>query len=268
MIEYHFRKPPVRLRPSSDFSIGTTAFFRNRPLYTTLLRELTKSQKRHYRILFHACSIGAEVYSFVIYYLLGKFDKTIDITCEATDINPAFLGMAKRAHYPKAILNGMHAKESSYFRSSDQEVYLAEEVTRHVSILSPSSFSEFKSTATYDIVFLLNALVYVPCQEQARTIDSIANYNTEWLILSAFHEDTIKTDLQRAGYQPFITNISSLSTMLGWTVASLCRSTNQNREYMLIGRYPSFPKSRTMSTNSAHFLESSDVNNFIVQALA
>ena len=147
---------------------------------------------------------------FVVHYLSDKFDDAFEISCEATDLNPTFLSVAKRGCYPRQVLDGMHATERSYVSLSDQGVYVDEEVIRYVKFLPSSNFSAFPAAAQYDIVFLLNALIYVPESEQAQTIDSISSYNKEWLILSAFHQNTVKSDLQRNRYYPVLSNIEAI----------------------------------------------------------
>jgi chemotaxis methyl-accepting protein methylase len=59
------------IRVYSGDSKGATAFFRNRTLLETIARLL---HDQRYRVLFHACSVGAEPYSFAIYCRLRGVD--------------------------------------------------------------------------------------------------------------------------------------------------------------------------------------------------
>jgi chemotaxis methyl-accepting protein methylase len=75
---------------------GATAFFRNRPLLATI-DELLREKPGHepLRILFHASSIGAEVYSFVIHSMISGLAIERDLQVFATDLNPNFLNFAR-----------------------------------------------------------------------------------------------------------------------------------------------------------------------------
>ena len=75
--------------------IGVTDFFRNKAFLETLadlLRDLDRP-----RVLFHACSVGAEPYSFAIVWS-ERIGTPIEI--EATDIEPEFLKLALSLEHP------------------------------------------------------------------------------------------------------------------------------------------------------------------------
>src|SRR5262245_53470135 len=98
---------------------GVTAFFRNKAFLTTftdLLRELD-----HPRVLFHACSVGAEPYSFAI---LWHHRVGAPIQIDATDIEPEFLTIAQTLQHP----------------------LLTDEIRHLVTFLPASSVTDFTST--------------------------------------------------------------------------------------------------------------------------
>jgi len=205
------RNHPVRLRPATETSIGTTAFFRNRVLFATLLNALAEKNKKELKILFLGCSIGAETYSFVIQYLTKAYEKLFNIICHATDKEGSFINFARRAIYPIQILEGMSEKERRFFHPLDtRNVAVSQKVRRHVTFLDPCRAEFFSTTETYDVVFLLNLLIYVPAPSQSLIVDQIASYNSEWFITSAFHMKSIKADLRRNGYCPYIENIEEI----------------------------------------------------------
>ena len=75
--------------------IGVTDFLRNKAFLETLadlLRDLDRP-----RVLFHACSVGAEPYSFAIVWS-ERIGTPIEI--EATDIEPEFLKLALSLEHP------------------------------------------------------------------------------------------------------------------------------------------------------------------------
>ena len=205
----------VRLRPVTERSIGTTAFFRNRALLEVLFEELKNRGQRHYSVLFHASSVGAEVYSFVIYYLVNGYSDDFSLTVHATDLEPAFLDYAASGRYPAGILNGLRNDERSCFLVDGQSVQVVEDVRRHVEFLDAASFMDFEARQTYDVVFLLNALIYVPADQQASSLDRIASYNSGFLVATGFHMESIKRDLMRGAYRPVTRKLRSIHD--GWT---------------------------------------------------
>jgi chemotaxis methyl-accepting protein methylase len=153
---------PVRIRPAIGDAIGTTAFFRNRILNETLLSELLKAGHKKYSVLFHACSIGAEVYSFIIQYLERGLDKNFALTCQALDKQQEFLDFARAAQFPPEILSGCSINEKTYFIELNKQVSPINKVQNYVEFLPANDFLSFTSETDFDVVFLLNALVYVP----------------------------------------------------------------------------------------------------------
>lgn len=206
---------PVRLRPTVGDAIGTTAFFRNRVLNETLLNELLIAGGKEYSILFHACSIGAEVYSFLIQYLVGGFDKHFIVSCFATDKQPDFVRFAEQAHFPLEVLQGCSENERAYFVVDGGTVSLTGKVKQSVEFYAACDFADFEPERSFDVVVLLNALVYVPADIQAKVFDRLSSYNSCWLVTSGFHQKSIKDDLQRNGYMPIETAIEEIH--MSWT---------------------------------------------------
>src|SRR5438132_9896345 len=89
------RSGPVMIRVYDSGQKGATAFFRNRPFLSAFLAELVARCGRRPRVLFHACSVGSEPYSFALWcrhHASGAASLTPTIT--ATDVNPTFLAAA------------------------------------------------------------------------------------------------------------------------------------------------------------------------------
>ena len=193
---------PIRLRPTTEKSIGTTAFFRNRPLYEVLFSELKTLGKPHYKILFHACSIGAEVYSFVIRYALGGYISDFTIEVYATDLEPGFVEYSRNGQYPSEILGGMNEDERSFFVLTCSDVSVVPDLKQAVTFVDACSYVDFETEHTFDVVLLLNTLIYVREDQQAVAIDKVSKYNESILVTSAFHTNSIECDLKRNGYKP------------------------------------------------------------------
>lgn len=186
----------MKLRVQYNGWNGATGFFRNRPLLDTITELLTGESPR---VLFHAVSIGAEAYSFAIYCQMQG------ICCRAlhaTDISPEFLEIAKLAQYPSLIAQGLSEEEKRYFEPRGSVWSPIKAIRDAVTFLPACSFVDSDFNESYDVVFVMNALTYVTPDIQSRTIARVAKYNTRYLVLTAFHQQTIKSDLTRAGYVP------------------------------------------------------------------
>jgi len=134
-----------------------------------------------------------------------------NIICHATDKEHSFIEFAKYAVYPKEILEGMSEDERLFSHHLDtHNVTVSEKVTRYAAFLDACKTETFATTEIYDVVFLLNLLVYVPASNQSMIIDKIARYNSEWLITTAIHMESIKDDLMRNGYFPYTKNIEEI----------------------------------------------------------
>ncbi len=202
---------PVMLRVYDSDKIGSTAFFRNRPLLDTLAALFRASGKDTLDVLFHACSIGAEPYSLAAYAAMIGLDTHLRLNIHATDINPAFLAHAHQAVYPEGVLAGMSEAERACFEPHTAgTVRVHPDIAARVTFLPPASFVDFTPERHFDVVFVLNALTYVSAEQQATALRNIAGYNTWLLVTSAFHPDTIRTDILECGYAPVTDNIQAI----------------------------------------------------------
>jgi hypothetical protein len=211
------RDDKTMLRVYSGEQKGATAFFRNRPLLATLTELMgarAQDPPQRLRILFHSASIGAEPYSFAIWCRTHGLDRQFDLEISATDINSEFLDFARKALYPVNVLQTMEADEKAYFeQAGENEVTPVEAIRRMVVFLPAMSFLE-QMAQTFDVVMVLNAFTYVSEAEQSSAIRRIADYNTRYLVITAFHPDTIEADLREHGYVPVTDNIEAIHN--GW----------------------------------------------------
>lgn len=205
---------PVRLRPCTGDAIGTTAFFRNRALLDTLLGVIAASGRTEIRVLVHACSNGAEVYTLLIAAALHPGSPVLQV--DATDREPDFVAAAAAGIYDAAILAGMTEAEQGFFTPlSDTAVVVTAALRQRARFLPPASFVDFTSPDPYDVVVINNALLYVDGPSQEQTLRRIAGYNTGWLVTTGFHGDRIEADLRRVGYEPIHENMKNIHD--GWT---------------------------------------------------
>lgn len=229
------------LRVYSGESKGATSFFRNRPLLRALMRLCAGYPKRQIKVLFHAGSIGAEAYSFATYCRMFELQRTHEIQLFATDIDASFLEFARVARYPESILLPMTEQERTYFAAfGDGFVGPSDEVRGMVDFLPPISFVEAVSDETFDVVFVMNAMTYVTEPEQSVALRNIGSYNCRYLVATAFHPDTIESDLTRNGYVPVTANLEQIHDAWGERIRANDPPSHGSPEYSWV--LPRFSK--------------------------
>lgn len=207
---------PIRLRAATAASIGTTAFFRNRALLNVLLGRMAMLPSDTVSVLVHACSIGAEVWSLAAAADLDPRLRGKQIHIAACDLEPAFIAHAERGIYPRVVLSGMRPAEQPYFEPFESDsVRVCDRLRARVHFLPAQSATDFEGTRTFEVVLLLNVLLYMPAELQSLTIDRIARYNRSLLVTTGFHLDRIKSDIQRNGYRPVNEDLRAIHD--GWT---------------------------------------------------
>lgn len=199
------RAEPVMIRAYNGGRKGATAFFRNRPFLDTFFSALRPVCDRRIKILVHACSVGAEPYSLALWWLhrvLPQWCGELDVDIVATDIDPGFLAFAQQGSYPEALLAGMSAEKQSWFERKDGAIVVPAEVRRLVRFLPPMSFVDGDPGEVFDAVLVMNALTYVSATDQSLAVSRWSGYTRHLLGITAFHPDSIMSDLVRAGFVP------------------------------------------------------------------
>ena len=204
------------LRVQSGNKLGTTGFFRNRPLLEAMVECLQGLGKPTVRVLFHASSIGAEVYSFLIHATLTLGQRPgPKIKCFASDIEAGFLDRAREGIFPIDVLSRLRGEERLFFKVLNKKLIRVHDPIREaVSFLPPADFVTFAASDDFDMVVVLDALLHVVADDQARAIAAIARYNSGFLVASGFHMDRIKADVTAAGYHPVVARIEHIHK--GW----------------------------------------------------
>ena len=166
--------------------IGTTAWFRNEAFLRTLTGLLRQVESPC--VLFHACSTGEEPYSFAtIWQEMGGGPIAID----ATDIEPTFIEKARQIEHPR----------------------LTQDARNTVSFLPPASCSE-SFARTYDAVICMNALCYLPEDEQRLAIDRMASCASRYLCITAGSPWVVKRGIEAADMRPVWLNWMAI--YYGW----------------------------------------------------
>jgi hypothetical protein len=214
---------------------GATAFFRNQALMDSIVEILDRFEKKELRVLFHSCSVGAEPYSFAMHWqMAGVFRMFSKLVIHATDIEPTFIDIARVGVYAAESIERLGDEHKKFFvKISESEVEISREIKNRVSFLPPSSFQAFQADCDYDVVFILNSLIYVSREVQSETIRKISSYNTGYLVSTAFHAETIKEDVVGAGYTPVDLNLESIHAGWGDRVKKALSKADANKPYLL-----------------------------------
>jgi hypothetical protein len=210
---------PVMLRVYDDGKKGATAFFRNRPFLHTLMEALGQLQRPKVRIFVHAASVGAEPYSLALTHLHrnpGEFELQI----VASDASTGFIEMARAGRYPVQLMPGLTDEERSWFEQSPGELRVPDAAKAMVRFLPPMNFVHDRPEGQFDAVLIMNALTYVSAAEQCAAI-ALAAEHTNLLALTAFHPDSIRADLEPAGFTPVMTNHAAIHQAWGDRLTTL-----------------------------------------------
>jgi hypothetical protein len=169
---------PSFVRPVSGVHIGTTAWFRNEAFLRTLVEQLLPIERPS--ILFHACSTGEEPYSFaILWYEAGGGP----ITIHATDIDPTFLEQAQQAKHPRLG-----------------------HVERNMVDFLPATSCTAVISRTYDAVACMNALCYLPEEEQELALYRMASSAWRYLCITGGSPRAVRAGIQEANLRPLWRN--------------------------------------------------------------
>src|SRR5262245_50824704 len=158
---------PALMRLQSEGQSGTTAFFRNRPFLVELSALLAEGDPPLTRVLFHACSVGAEPYSFALWCLHHTWPavpRRVEMVC--TDLKPEFLEIARRGVYPASVLETMTDEERGWFERHAEGARVPDAARALSRFLPPMSFVDGDPGDDFDAVLIMNALTYVTPGEQ------------------------------------------------------------------------------------------------------
>ena len=191
---------PLMLRVYKDDRKGATAFFRNRYFLNVLVARLAALAAKPVRLLVQACSIGAEPYSIAA----AAHDRGLDLAIDATDIEAEFIAFAQRAQYPEVITASMTSPEKKFFKPVGQGQVEIDAAVRAMVRFLPAQSVLDPMPGSYDAIVAMNVLTYVTPAEQTRAIAAMAAATAHYLCLTAFHPDSIKSDIESTGFEPLM----------------------------------------------------------------
>ncbi|HXC60147.1 MAG TPA: CheR family methyltransferase, partial [Steroidobacteraceae bacterium] len=139
---------------------------------------------------------------------------TFELEVHATDINPQFLELARKAEYPMDVARGLTEAERSWFAQEGATLRVPDAARALVTFLPPMDFVRKQAEDRFDAVLIMNALTYVTPGEQRLAIAGAAASAESLLALTAFHPDHIRRDIEAVGFQPLMKNHEAIHN--GW----------------------------------------------------
>ncbi|WP_232681540.1 protein-glutamate O-methyltransferase CheR [Nocardioides sp. R-C-SC26] len=156
-----------RARAVDALTINETSWFRDLAPYQAFTEVMlphllqTRAHRRHLDIWSAACSSGQEAYSLCM-LLDENLPAGWTATIHATDVSPSMLERVQAGRYSQVEMNrGMPATRLvSYFTRVGNEWEVAAKLRSMVTTKQVNLALPFPPSATYDVVFLRNVLIY------------------------------------------------------------------------------------------------------------
>jgi len=209
-------------------------------LFEKIMPALLSSSSK-IRCFVHACSTGKEPYTLAIMNLLYRYPLEIyaadfDMNNLSTAISGKyaeadFYYWNEKYHYNDDIVGFFQAVDGHYELSSAIRE-LVSFIPRRVDLRSPEDFQDLPAA---EIVFCQNCLFYHPRETQRVAIDNLARQATSHLVLSGFHMDSIREDVERNGFVPELAMLEEIHD--GWLIRrnELDPANNTPESYVPVG---------------------------------
>ncbi len=191
------------------FTVGESYFFRNRPHFEALRREILPDiagencRWRSLRIWCAGCARGEEPYSLSI-MLAEHFPELLqwNVSITATDINTNFLEQARKGVYTAWSLRGVEpVLLEKYFARADDNAYRLSETVRKTVDFKHSNLRDFldgsgTSNAAFDLVLCRNVLIYFTVDRALEIIASLARSLRIGGYLLLGHSETVPVPIE------------------------------------------------------------------------
>ena len=187
---------------AGELTVGETYFFRNyeqfRALAEVVLPERIQAQQmsKVLRLLSAGCSSGEEAYSLAIVARETIADPSWRIAVRAVDLNPLALEKAARARYSDWALRETPTDiRSKWFHPDGREMVLDDVVRAAVTFEAANlanDDAELWQSATYDVIFCRNVLMYFAPEQMRAVIARIAQSLAPGGFLFLGHAETLR----------------------------------------------------------------------------
>jgi len=167
-------EPDIRREARRLMTVSISRFFRDPPVWncieTKLVPELLSRGPAVVTAWFAGCSLGQEVYSFKMLWLLleNQTGPLPQLSLTATDVNPEYLNMAAAGVYRDHIIKEIPGKcLERFFRRDRGLCLLAEDVKRDISWQRHDLTGPAPMKGPFHMIFMRNSLLTY-CKEEFR----------------------------------------------------------------------------------------------------
>lgn len=176
----------------ANIHLGTTNFFRHPMFFQWLARQVNQwNGDAAPRILAAPCCVGAETYSLAaVFQKAGCFDRFPKLTISAFDISAEFTRTARKAVYPLAMKKHIQQAYKDGFKNGNTHLHIAENLKKHVRILSSRDMTKSLRLKPFDIVITSNLLMHLKDDAQkAAMLDNLCTVSGSLLCLNNLTQD-------------------------------------------------------------------------------
>ncbi|NEQ97924.1 MAG: EAL domain-containing protein [Cyanothece sp. SIO2G6] len=175
----HLAQTPEELfNLRQDLLIGTTRFFRDPGMWSTLQSEvlpaiITKIPEGHpLRLWVAACSSGEEAYSLAIaaHEVLQQMDRTHPVKIFATDIDQEALNVASQGIYPASIVNDIGEKRVSLYFVREEAGYSIKRFLRSQIVFASHDLVKNPGFSQMHLISCRNLLIYMQSTLQEQVL--------------------------------------------------------------------------------------------------
>ena len=161
-----------------DLLIGVTQFFRDKPEFELLEREVIpqlfkdKGIDDHVRVWVLGCASGEEAYSMAILLReqMAKMDTPPHVQIFATDIDGRALALARSGRYPESIAKDITPERLARWFVREGATYCVHKDLREMCIFSAHNVIKDAPFSRIDLISCRNLLIYLNSDLQDRVI--------------------------------------------------------------------------------------------------
>jgi len=174
------RTPDEALSLKSEFLIGYTEFFRDRPAWEALeqivvpaLIEGHRTRGAPIRVWTPGCATGEETYSIAM-LLLEQFEALPDsppVQVFGTDIDLDALATARAGSYPLTLASSVSPRRLARFFERSADRYVVRKPLRDAVLFAPHSLVRDTPFSKLDLILCRNLLIYFEAELQERVFE-------------------------------------------------------------------------------------------------
>lgn len=169
------RNPELMPRALDALFIGTTEFFRDRPVFDALQHSVIPGlleRKRHPRVWSAACSDGSELYSVAMTFAL--FGDLQEGQFLGTDCRQEAVDQARRGLFRWPGMRGLRDPQSSLFTLAGQDVSVISPEIRRATRWRTADVLADDPGGSWDMILCRNLAIYLDSAASSRLWEKLA----------------------------------------------------------------------------------------------